>query len=210
MQLLSYWGLYLPKCILQFYEWPPKSKSSWSCMQFLGKPRSVIFPAMQCIKGNLFLLLSLIIQETFPTKPVGLVCPRLASPSCPAVKHYTTGGGGQSSSNKVLRRVLFIKKRVDIMRICIQIKFPKLWEIICAFFPKFLACDSQATYGNPKGQIILKCLFGLFNFLQKTNKNKSTLGFILQSNLALRNCLIRNKLVHIKEPFPVTNLPFTS
>ena len=75
---------YLPKCILQFYEWPPKSKSSWSCMQFLGKPRSVIFPAMQCIKGNLFLLLSLIIQETFPTKPVGLVCPRLASPSCPS------------------------------------------------------------------------------------------------------------------------------
>jgi hypothetical protein len=25
-----------------------------------------------------------------------------------------------------------------------------------------------------KGQFISKCLFGVFNFLQKTNKNKST------------------------------------
>ena len=111
---------------------------SWNflfSMQFLVKPRSVIFPAMQCIKGNLFLLLSLIIQETFPTKPVGLVCPGLASPSCPAlaVKHYTTGGS-QSLSNKVLLWVIFMKKWVDIIRICIQIKLPKLCKIICAFF----------------------------------------------------------------------------
>ena len=32
--------------------------------------------------------------------------------------------------------------------------------------------------GSSKGQIILKCLFGVFNFLQKMNKNKSTWGFI--------------------------------
>ena len=36
-----------------------------------------------------------------------------------------------------------------------------------------------------KGQLILKCLFGVFNFSQKTNKNKSTWGIILvvKSNL---------------------------
>ena len=108
--IITSWSL-LTNFFLQFYECPPKSKSSWSCMQFFGKPRSVIFPAMQCIKGNLFLLLSLIIQETFPTKPVGLVCPGLASPCCPAlaVKHYTTGGG-QSLSKKVLLWVILMLK----------------------------------------------------------------------------------------------------
>ena len=30
-----------------------------------------------------------------------------------------------------------------------------------------------------KGQIISKCLFGAFNFLQKMNENKSTWGFIV-------------------------------
>ena len=126
---------------LQFYELPQKSKSSWSCMQFLGKPRSVIFPAMQCIKGNLFLLLSLIIQETFPTKPVGLLCPGLASPSCPAlaVKHYTTGGG-QSPFKKVLLLVLFIKKRWYYENLYLN-QILKLCEIFCAFIPKsFCLC----------------------------------------------------------------------
>ena len=30
-----------------------------------------------------------------------------------------------------------------------------------------------------KGQLISKCYFGIFNFFQKTNKNKSTWGFIV-------------------------------
>ena len=30
-----------------------------------------------------------------------------------------------------------------------------------------------------KGQLISKCLFGVFNFLKKTNKNMSTWGFIV-------------------------------
>ena len=34
----------------------------------------------------------------------------------------------------------------------------------------------------PKGQLISKCLFSVFNFLQKTNKNKSTWGIIVNSN----------------------------
>ena len=29
------------------------------------------------------------------------------------------------------------------------------------------------TLLQPKGQLITKCLFGVFNFLQKTNENKS-------------------------------------
>ena len=29
-----------------------------------------------------------------------------------------------------------------------------------------------------KGQLVSKCLFGVFNFFQKTNENKSTWGFI--------------------------------
>ena len=30
-----------------------------------------------------------------------------------------------------------------------------------------------------KGKLISKCLFGVFNFFQKTNENKSTWGFIV-------------------------------
>ena len=38
-----------------------------------------------------------------------------------------------------------------------------------------------------KGQLISKCLFGVFNFFQKTNKNKSTWGIIVvKSNLFVR------------------------
>ena len=33
--------------------------------------------------------------------------------------------------------------------------------------------------GSTKSQIISKCLFGLFNYLQKTNENKWILGFIV-------------------------------
>ena len=32
---------------------------------------------------------------------------------------------------------------------------------------------SEELVTNTKGQIISKCLFGVFNFFQKTNKNKS-------------------------------------
>ena len=36
----------------------------------------------------------------------------------------------------------------------------------CLFFP------SQSPRGTVKGQLILKCLFGVFNFFHKTNENK--------------------------------------
>ena len=43
----------------------------------------------------------------------------------------------------------------------------------------------EGTQG--KGQLISKCLFGGFNFFQKTNKNKSTWGVIeVKSNLFFR------------------------
>ena len=35
----------------------------------------------------------------------------------------------------------------------------------------------------PKGQLISKCLFGVFNFSQKTNENKSTWGIIVFSKV---------------------------
>ena len=34
--------------------------------------------------------------------------------------------------------------------------------------------ESFLMYSITKGQLISKCLFGVFNFLQKTNENKST------------------------------------
>ena len=38
-----------------------------------------------------------------------------------------------------------------------------------------------------KGQLISKCLFGVFNFFQKTNKNKSTWGIkVVKSNYFVR------------------------
>ena len=71
-------------------------------------------------------------------------------------------------------------------------------------------CKKKYSYEKPrickkieitKGQLVSKCIFGVFNFLQKTNENKSTWGFIVQSNLVVRNVLIRNKLV-LRNPFP--------
>ena len=57
---------------------------------------------------------------------------------------------------------------------------------------RFTYTNSNANFANAtfqkvpipyltrtKGQLISKCLFGVFNFLQKMNENKSTWGFIV-------------------------------
>ena len=44
------------------------------------------------------------------------------------------------------------------------------------------------TFIQPaKGQLISKCLFGVFNFSQKTNVNKSTWGIILVKSIFFRS-----------------------
>ena len=52
-----------------------------------------------------------------------------------------------------------------------------------------------------KGQIISKCFFVVFDFLQKTNENKSTWGIILvKSNSFVR---FLEEIEDIKNPFEI-------
>ena len=58
-----------------------------------------------------------------------------------------------------------------------------------------------------KGQLISKCLFGVFDFSQKTNENKSTWGIIVvKSNFFIR---ILEELRIPKSPFEI-NWPFAA
>ena len=51
------------------------------------------------------------------------------------------------------------------------------------FFPYFKILETNRVFDLPKGQLISKCLFGVFNFFQKMNKNKSTWGIVLCSKV---------------------------
>ena len=58
-----------------------------------------------------------------------------------------------------------------------------------------------------KGQLVLKCLFDVFGFFQKTNKNKSTWGIIVaKSNVFVR---FLEELRITKSPFEI-NWPLPS
>ena len=47
--------------------------------------------------------------------------------------------------------------------------------------------ESRNIWQYPKGQLISKSFFGVIDFLQKTNENKSTWGIIVvKSNLFIR------------------------
>ena len=46
---------------------------------------------------------------------------------------------------------------------------------------KYRSYKSLCESASCKGQLISKCLFGVLNFLQKTNENKSNWGFIVKS-----------------------------
>ena len=60
-----------------------------------------------------------------------------------------------------------------------------------------------------KGQLILKCLFGVFNFFQKTNENKLTWGIIVvKSNSFVRSSFFWRKR-QLKKSFRLC-LTFTS
>ena len=60
---------------------------------------------------------------------------------------------------------------------------------------------------NPKGHLISKCLFGVFKFFQKTNKNKSTWGIIVaKSNFFI--CFLEELRIP-KSPFEI-NWPLAS
>ena len=57
------------------------------------------------------------------------------------------------------------------------------------------------TSAEIKGQIISKWFFGVFNFLQKTNENKSTWGIIVvKSNSFVR---FLEEIEDIKTPFEI-------
>ena len=61
--------------------------------------------------------------------------------------------------------------------------------------------DSRLYLLCPKGKIISKCFFGVFDFLQKTNENKSTWGIIVvKSNSFVR---FLEEIEDIKNPFKI-------
>ena len=74
--------------------------------------------------------------------------------------------------------LLFIRKSNSIFRYlgilldCLQLpkQFFQPWHRIYMEYPYY----SQDQKTPTKGQLISKCLFGVFNFSQKTNGNKST------------------------------------
>ena len=51
-----------------------------------------------------------------------------------------------------------------------------------------------------KGQLLSKCLYGVFNFLQKTNKNKSTRGIMNKLNSFVR---FFEEIVDTKKTFEI-------
>ena len=57
--------------------------------------------------------------------------------------------------------------------------FSKLDMSIEKFRTNYLVITNWTWNVQTKGQIISKCLFGVFNFLQQTNENKLTWGFIV-------------------------------
>ena len=64
-----------------------------------------------------------------------------------------------------------------------------------------MQCTSQWVEIFSKGQIISKWIFGVFNFLQKTNENKSIWGIIVvKSNSFVR---FLEEIEDIKTPFEI-------
>ena len=78
----------------------------------------------------------------------------------------------------------------------------KFWQEFACWYLKSRVANVHQVFGFPiyclstqilnvsyttelcKGQLISKCLFGVFNFIQKMNKNKSTWGItVVKSNL---------------------------
>ena len=63
-----------------------------------------------------------------------------------------------------------------------------------------------------KGQLISKCLFGVFNFSQKTNENMSTWGIVVvKSNFFVRFLReLKMPKRHFENNWPLAGLPFST
>ena len=67
-------------------------------------------------------------------------------------------------------------------RACMWMRAALFEAILCVLNLREGRCKKIINFNKEsctKGQLISKCLFGVINFLQKTNKNKSTWGFIV-------------------------------
>ena len=67
------------------------------------------------------------------------------------------------------RAIVHVLIAMQVVKLLLQIN-PMVEIAVIAFFNVL----------HTKGQLFPKCLFGVFNFLQKTNENKSTWTFIIQ------------------------------
>ena len=56
------------------------------------------------------------------------------------------------------------------------------------------------VFAHTKGQLISKCLFGVFKFFQKTNENKLTWGIIVVK-LDFFVCFLEELRIHTKKSF---------
>ena len=80
--------------------------------------------------------------------------------------------------------IFYVEKRWQLMEPSKVISFPVHCGLMVGKNHVFNYCHRRCAI---KGQLVLKCLFGVFNFLQKTNENKSTwVIIVVKSNLFVR------------------------
>ena len=80
--------------------------------------------------------------------------------------------------------IFYVEKRWQLMEPSKVISFPVHCGLMVGKNHVFNYCHRRYAI---KGQLVLKCLFGVFNFLQKTNENKSTwVIIVVKSNLFVR------------------------
>ena len=90
-----------------------------------------------------------------------------------------------SSSAHQIRHIYLVKCLIMFLlpKSIYYLVAPRLWSLML-FKKNGTPITLKDSIVVSKGQLISKCLFGVFNFLQKTNENKSTWGIIIvKSNL---------------------------
>ena len=85
-----------------------------------------------------------------------------------------------SSSAHQIRHIYLVKCLIMFLlpKSIYYLVAPRLWSLML-FKKNGTPITLKDSIVVSKGQLISKCLFGVFNFLQKTNENKSIWGFIV-------------------------------
>ena len=85
-----------------------------------------------------------------------------------------------SSSAHQIRHIYLVKCLIMFLlpKSIYYLVAPRLWSLML-FKKNGTPITLKDSIVVSKGQLFSKCLFGVFNFLQKTNENKSTWGIIV-------------------------------